>query len=1054
LSQSITLGFDPNTGIKTSQTGLNYTTANPLKTSWLYDTFGRKKQETRPDGTYTVWTYNDCASNGGCPIGTHALAVTYQIFSTTNSVQNDGTTYLDTIDRPVVANAKTLSGGYDRNETRYDNLGRVHQQAMPCVWTSVPTLCPYWTTNTFDVLNRLTESQRPISATNSTLQTTIIGYAGRTTTVTDPQGKNTTKINLVTGSLGRTQDHTGYYINFKYDAFGSPLSVTDSLSNTLNTMTYDYGIQAFQRTSKDADLGPRSSTYDALGELTAYSDAKGQNFSILYDPLSRPTNRTEPDLTTVWTWGNSATSFNIGELQSATATSSAGTYSETYGYDSKARLSTDQITIPGDATYIYTRTYNATTGLLDTLQYPPVSTSGYQLKLQYAYQNGILNQISDIATGTHYWAANAINPRGQPTQETLGNNVVVNHSFDAVTGWVGSIQAGVGGGAALQNNSYLFDEVGNLTQRQDNNAGMTENVFPDNLYRLDHTVGDSSTAMSYDSMGRISGWGADGLLSNVKDYTTPQSGCTYYPDHAQPHAVRVNTNAGSSYSPASFCYDANGNMISATNPHGIASYSWTSYNQPNDISGFGNSSQLFYDGNHQRYKQIASYSGALETTYYVGGLLEKMANSSGTYYRHYIPAGSNTVVYTRQFAGTNSTYYITQDHLGSSAVITDSNGAFLVKEKFSALGWNENTTAEENTMAGVTRHEFTGHEGLDNVWLVNMNGRIYQPSGSMFLSPDPNIPNPGDTQSYNRYSYVNNNPLTYVDPSGFESTLPYNAKGERVGGADTFHGGIGGGGTIGNSVYGTDVTSTGGFSSGFGSGFGSSHGGNDGNDGNGTGDSGTGSGVSFTCKAGDICVAARRPPDGGGIHSPDFYRGLAQSQTFSSLPQATGPADYQIDTPITVASRAYQSSYLSSPALYNPNFFTGLGGTGCIGCGSSRGTAFVRTPTSQASTGLSTMGPGSAVVFGSGAIGSASGATVGFYFGAAAASEEAAALTTSSGLVYGFMGGSEALAGTTLAGGALGAGVGIVFGGAVYGLYYLSQLPADRPINPVYISPF
>jgi hypothetical protein len=181
---------------------------------------------------------------------------------------------------------------------------------------------------------------------------------------------------------------------------------------------------------------------------------------------------------------------------------------------------------------------------------------------------------------------------------------------------------------------------------------------------------------------------------------------------------------------------------------------------------------------------------------------------------------------------------------------------------------------------------------------------------------------------------------------------------------------------------------------------------------------------------------------------------LAQSQNPGSIPLATGPADYQIDTPITVASRAYQSSYLSSPALYNPNFFTGLGGTGCIGCRSGRGSAFVRTPTSQTSTGLSTMGPGSTVVFGSGAIGSASGATVGFYFGAAAASEEAGALAASSGLVYGFMGGSEALAGTTLAGATLGAGVGIVVGGVAYGLYYLSQLPADRPANAVYIPPY
>jgi hypothetical protein len=62
-----------------------------------------------------------------------------------------------------------------------------------------------------------------------------------------------------------------------------------------------------------------------------------------------------------------------------------------------------------------------------------------------------------------------------------------------------------------------------------------------------------------------------------------------------------------------------------------------------------------------------------------------------------------------------------EDHLGSSAVITDSTGALVVKEKFAALGWNENSASEKATMATVTRHEFTGQEGLDNagLWMVN-----------------------------------------------------------------------------------------------------------------------------------------------------------------------------------------------------------------------------------------------------------------------------------------------------------------------------------------------
>jgi RHS repeat-associated protein len=63
--------------------------------------------------------------------------------------------------------------------------------------------------------------------------------------------------------------------------------------------------------------------------------------------------------------------------------------------------------------------------------------------------------------------------------------------------------------------------------------------------------------------------------------------------------------------------------------------------------------------------------------------------------------------------------------------------------------------------------EFTGHETIPGVGLVNMNGRVYDPVIGRFLSPDPNVQFAADLQSYNRYSYVLNNPLRYTDPTGY-----------------------------------------------------------------------------------------------------------------------------------------------------------------------------------------------------------------------------------------------------------------------------------------------
>ena len=506
LSQSITLGYDPKSGMKTSQTDPNYTSANPLTTSWTYDDFARRTQETRPDGTYTVWSYNDCANWGGCLIGSHALAIAHYIYANNNSVMNSGSTYYDPVDRPLMANTTMLAGGYDRNEVRYDSLGRLAKQAMPCTYSAVSAACPYWTTNLYDALNRMTQSQRPISATNSSAQTTSFGYAGRTSTVQDALGNTTAKVSLVTGKLAQSKDAKGYYQTFSYDSFGSLKSVVDTASNVLFYANYAYGIGAFQTASQDMDSGTRSYTIDALGEVTGYSDANGQTFSTTYDLLSRPLVRTDlvsaPDLTTTWTWGSSAANYNIGKLQSVTAASTWGSYVDAYVYDSKTRLSTDTKTLPGDGSNVYTYTYSTTTGLLNTLTYP-VSTSSYQLGLQYGYSNGILGSITDTQSGTVYWTANATNARGQITQETLGNGVVTNRAYDAVTGWLSGIQAGVSGGATLQNNAFLYDEVGDVTQRQDNNQGLTENFYYDTDYRLDHSTlnGTLNLQMTYDTIG-------------------------------------------------------------------------------------------------------------------------------------------------------------------------------------------------------------------------------------------------------------------------------------------------------------------------------------------------------------------------------------------------------------------------------------------------------------------------------------------------------------------------------------------------------------------------
>jgi RHS repeat-associated protein len=765
----------------TQQLTYNYNFAVPISsvdpngdtTSWTYDGFGRKTQENRPDTTSTILQYNDCASTGGCLIGSHELALVYTIYSGTGSALYDGTIYYDPLQRPLISTKQLLNGTYERNEMRYDSLGRTAQQAAPCAWSSVTTLCPYWTVYTYDMINRVTQVQRPTSASNNTPIYTTASYQGDTVVTTDPENNQTTNISSAVGLRGRTQDANGYYVNFSYDAYGSLTGVTDSLSHTLGSATYGYGLQPFKLTSFNIDAGSRSYTYDALGEVTAWSDAKGQSFTANYDALSRMTARYEPDFYSQWVWGASTSAHNWGKLVSTctgtgtspTACTAATGYSESETYDNLGRLSQRTIQIPSVAsplngTYTYTWQYNATTGLLNTLTYP-TSTSGFALQLQYGYSYGILTSVTDVADSPNVtvWTGNAENDREQITQATLGNGVVVNRSFDAVTGMVQSIQAGSGGGTGFQNQAYLFDVMGNLTQRQDNNLNLTENFYYDTLYRLNHSTlnGTLNLQMGYDNTGNI---------TSKSDVSSSQ--WTYDPTHI--HQVLT---AGSN----TYAYDANGNVLTR-NGSGL---SWTSYNYPSAISSGSYSGTFYYDQNRQRYYQQVTDTANTEQTAFVGGQLELTYGSGTTMWRHYVYAGKEPVaIIYRESNGTNFSAYILKDHMGS--VVSMLQGTWdRLNESFAPYGYERNAAdwssalpaADAQNVRYLGRRGFAfqtviGSPGTTNaLGLIHMNGRVMDVADGRFLSPDPHITDPRNTQDYNRYSYVRNNPLSFIDPTGF-----------------------------------------------------------------------------------------------------------------------------------------------------------------------------------------------------------------------------------------------------------------------------------------------
>ncbi|MDP2323384.1 MAG: RHS repeat-associated core domain-containing protein, partial [Gammaproteobacteria bacterium] len=121
----------------------------------------------------------------------------------------------------------------------------------------------------------------------------------------------------------------------------------------------------------------------------------------------------------------------------------------------------------------------------------------------------------------------------------------------------------------------------------------------------------------------------------------------------------------------------------------------------------------------------------------------------------------------------SSTSYMHQDHLSSVAVITDESGA--VVERLAYDPWGKRRKIDGNpdkldALVGVrTDRGYTMHEHLDEVGIIHMNGRIYDPLIGRFMSADPYVQAPTNLKTFNRYSYVWNNPLRFYDPEGFNA---------------------------------------------------------------------------------------------------------------------------------------------------------------------------------------------------------------------------------------------------------------------------------------------
>jgi RHS repeat-associated protein len=239
-----------------------------------------------------------------------------------------------------------------------------------------------------------------------------------------------------------------------------------------------------------------------------------------------------------------------------------------------------------------------------------------------------------------------------------------------------------------------------------------------------------------------------------------------------------------------FVYDAAGNLTGYSG----TSLTYNAHNMVEQIISAAGTTQFMYGADESRVVQLVTSNGTPSRTVYVG-----LAGTGKSMYERTTtgPTGQQTVQHTNFiYAGnahggnafavrlvansTTTTRYMTFDHLGSTTSVSDERGHIAAATGtdtellgYDAWGARRNpdgqAAASGSTFPSSAGHrDFTGQETIPGAGLINMNGRVYDPSLARFLSPDPNVREAANLQNFNRYSYVLNNPLRYTDPTGYD----------------------------------------------------------------------------------------------------------------------------------------------------------------------------------------------------------------------------------------------------------------------------------------------
>jgi len=711
-------------------------------TKYEYDSFGNITKTINPDGTMSIREVTWAGASGREVPSMATVKVNSFNQTTNNQIWNANSIYLDengNILRSVVQNLQGTKVFIDK---KYDGYGRLIEISEPYSEGSPTNLKTMYDYDYY--LGRLATVTLP---DGSIIKNTYKGRAIKTKNMTSEVWSEKTVnaiglIDLVVDTLGII--NTNDIINNNYDGLGR-------LINTIalgKTTSIEYDIAGNQSKLIEPNTGTTSFEYNAYGELVNQTDANGNYYEFKYLD-GRPDSKTITNGTETvsydYVYNLQADQNGFGQLFKESC--SNGTEKQ-FMYDELGRIIQKTETI-NQNTFTFDYTYNSTTGMLETYEYP----SGFRLKFVYNSRGSLLDVLND-ANDEVLWEAILENQRGQLTHAWAGNGIITENGYD-IFGFpeVNKVRRYA---EVIQHFAYQYNPTtGNLTSRTDLKREITEVFEYDNHLKNLLTYWGSSGGEA-----KTMDYGNNGNILHKSDVASDNNSYRYENQLGKPHAVSSILEPTDEFKLSTANQDIKYSVFNKVE-HIIS-----------DKSPGGHQLRITYGPDNKRklsfYNYLTDIPSVPRVLKYFLDNYEYEYRDSEYRHIHYLNCSEGLFAIMVKQGTTETIYYVNKDNLGSITSITNKNGILLESLSYDPWGRRRNPDNwnDFNVTSSLFDRGFTGHEHLDQFRLINMNGRMYDPFLARFLSPDPFVQQPDNSQNYNRYSYAWNNPLKYTDPSG------------------------------------------------------------------------------------------------------------------------------------------------------------------------------------------------------------------------------------------------------------------------------------------------